>query len=180
MAAGSIALWVAVVALVASGSSLMTLGFVRPPGTILRYLRGDHRPGDHFDVGHNPLGALSVLALITLLIVQVGTGLVADDEIATTGPLNRFVAGSTAASATHWHKDIGQIVLIALVLLHVAAIVFYRVKKKHDLVPPMITGDKQLPAGTPASRDDSRTRALAVVLALGCAALVTWIVRLGG
>jgi isocitrate dehydrogenase kinase/phosphatase len=70
--------------------------------------------------------------------------------------------------------------LIALVLLHVAAIVFYRVKKNRNLVPPMITGDKQLPAGTPASRDDNRTRALAVVLALGCAALVTWIVRLGG
>lgn len=156
------------------------VSFVHPPSTVLRYLRGQTRDDEHLDVGHNPLGAGSVLALLALLAVQVGTGLVADDEIATTGPLNRFVAGSTAASATHWHKDIGQVMLIALVLLHVAAIVFYRVKKNRNLVPPMITGDKQLPAGTPASRDDNRTRALAVVLALGCAALVTWIVRLGG
>ena len=109
-----------------------------------------------------------------------GTGLVADDEIATTGPLNRFVAGSTAASATHWHKDIGQIVLIALVLLHVAAIVFYRVKKGKNLVRPMLTGDKQLPPGTPAATDTTAVRLLALGLALGCAGLVSWIVKLGG
>jgi cytochrome b len=77
-------------------------------------------------VGHNPLGAGSVFALLLLLAVQVGTGLVADDEIANQGPLNRFVSGATAGSATAWHKDYGQWILIALVVLHVAAIVFYR------------------------------------------------------
>lgn len=154
--------------------------FVRSPSTVLRYLRGQTRPDEHLDVGHNPLGAGSVLALLLLLAVQVGTGLVADDEIANQGPLNRFVSGATALSATAWHKDFGQIILIVLVVLHVAAIVFYRLKKGKDLVRPMLNGDKLLPPGVPASADTIGTRLLAVAVAAAAAALVTWVVRLGG
>ena len=154
--------------------------FVYAPATVLRYLRGQARPDEHLDVGHNPLGAGSVFALLLFLAVQVGTGLVADDEIASTGPLNRFVSSATAGSATHWHKDYGQVILIVLALLHVAAIVFYRVKKGKNLVQPMLTGDKVLPAGTPAANDTVAVRLLALGLALACAAVVTWVVRLGG
>jgi cytochrome b len=153
--------------------------FVRGPGTVLRYLRGQHQPGDHFDVGHNPLGAGSVLALLSLLAVQVGTGLVADDEIATTGPLNKFVASATGLAATGWHKGYGQWILIGLVLLHVAAIVFYRVKKGQNLVRPMLVGDKDLPPDVPASADSPATRGLALALAAACGALAWWVYRLG-
>ena len=55
--------------------------FLYPPRSVLAYLRGDSGPGGRFDVGHSPLGALSVFALLALLIAQVATGLVADDEI---------------------------------------------------------------------------------------------------
>jgi cytochrome b len=154
--------------------------FLYGPGALLRYLRGRSRPDEHHDVGHSPLGALSVFALLGLLAVQVGTGLVADDEIANVGPLNRLVSGATAAAATAWHKEYGQWLLIALVVLHVAAILFYRLAKGRDLVGPMLAGDKPLPAGTPASADGLGTRLLAVALAAACAALVTWVVRLGG
>ena len=154
--------------------------FAYGPGALLRYLRGQSRPDEHHEVGHSPLGALSVFALLALLAVQVGTGLVADDEISNVGPLNRYVSGATAASATAWHKDYGQAVLIVLVLLHVAAIVFYRVRKGRNLVGPMITGDKPLPAGTPASADGAGTRGLALLLAAACAALAVWVMRLGG
>lgn len=154
--------------------------FVRSPGTVLRYLRGHTRDDEHLDVGHNPLGALSVLGLLGLLSLQVATGLVADDEIATTGPLYRFVASDTSATATHWHKDYGQAILIVLVLLHVGAIVYYRVRKRLDLVGPMLTGDKLLAAPVPASRDASSTRVLALALALACGAGATWVMRLGG
>jgi cytochrome b len=154
--------------------------FVRGPGTVLRYLRGEHRAGDHFEVGHNPLGMLSVLALIGLLALQVASGLVADDEIANTGPLNRFVSGAVATAATSWHKTVGQYGLIALVVLHIGAIVFYLRRKRIDLVRPMLHGDKVLPPHTPPSRDDGVTRAAAAALILGCAALVTAIVKLGG
>lgn len=154
--------------------------FAYGPGALLRYLRGRSRPDEHHEVGHSPLGALSVFALLAFLALQVGTGLVADDEIANVGPLNRFVSGATATSATAWHKDFGQYILMALVLLHVAAIVFYRVRKGRNLVGPMISGDKSLPAGTPAARDSGATRVLALLLAAACAALATWVMRLGG
>ncbi len=154
--------------------------FVFAPSAVLRYLRGEVLPGDRFDVGHNPLGSGSVFALLGLLAVQVATGLVADDEIATTGPLNRFVSNERGLAATHWHHGAGQWLLLSLVGLHVAAILFYRWRRKNDLVRPMLVGDKALPAGTPASRDSAATRLLALVVALACGAFAGWVGSLGG
>jgi cytochrome b len=154
--------------------------FLYAPATVLRYLRGERRPGEHLDVGHNPLGAFSVFALLGLLALQVGTGLVADDEIANVGPLNRFVESSTAASATSWHRTGGQWLIVALVALHVAAIVYYLVRKRQNLVKPMLSGDKPLPADTPPSADGLPQRLLALVLAGLCVAAVMWVVKLGG
>ena len=153
--------------------------FVYAPDTVRRYLRGEHRPDEHHDVGHNPLGAFSVFGLLALLAAQVGTGLFADDEIANTGPLIKFVSGATSLSLTKWHRGPGQWLIIALVLLHVAAIVFYLVRKKQNLVRPMLTGDKQLAATVPASADGLRSRVLAGLVLATCAAGVTWLVSLG-
>ena len=153
--------------------------FIYSPATLLRYVRGQHRPGDHFDVGHNPLGSFSVFAMIGLLAVQVATGLVADDEIATTGPLNKFVATATGLLATSWHKAYGQWLLIALVLLHLGAILFYR-KRGVYLITPMLQGDKALPAAVPAAVDSVRTRMLALVVIAVCAGLAGWVARQGG
>ncbi len=153
--------------------------FAYTPATTLRYLRGERRAGEHVDVGHNPLGAFSVFALLGLLAAQVGTGLFADDEIASTGPLIKFVSGATSLALTKWHKLSGQWFILGLVVLHVAAIAFYVLKNKHTLVRPMIHGDKSLAAEVPASADTGRTRMLALVLLVLCAALVTWIISLG-
>ncbi|WP_425500839.1 cytochrome b/b6 domain-containing protein [Pseudaquabacterium terrae] len=153
--------------------------FVYAPATTLRYLRGEHRDGDHFEVGHNPLGAFSVFAMLGILVVQVSTGLFADDEIATTGPLNRFVDTATGLAATSWHKGPGQWIIIGLVLLHVGAIIVYRLRGT-SLVAPMWRGDKLLPASVPPSQDSLRQRVLALVLFACCAALSIGIARLGG
>lgn len=150
--------------------------FIYAPGTFLRYLRGQSKPGEHLDVGHNPLGSLSVFALLSLLAVQVATGLVSDDEIANVGPLNRYVATDTGLAATGWHKGWGGDILIGLVVLHVSAIVFYLVAKRVNLVRPMLSGDKMLPPGTPASADGAGTRALAAALIAACAGVVAWVV----
>jgi cytochrome b len=154
--------------------------FVPTPGRIARYLRGQPRPGEWFEVGHNPLGSLSVLAMLALLALQVGTGLVADDEIANTGPLNRLVSTAAASRATHWHKDFGQYLIVALVLLHVAAILYHALAKKDNLVGPMLHGEKQLPPQVPASLDSWATRGAALVVAAACGAAVAWLVSLGG
>lgn len=149
--------------------------FLYGPGALWRYVRGRAHPGEHLDVGHSPLGALSVFALLALLAVQVATGLVADDEIATTGPLTRFVELDTALAATGWHKGWGQDLLLALLGLHVLAIVAYRVLRRTDLLGPMLHGDKRLPPSTPASADGAPQRLLALVLAAGAAGLAVWI-----
>lgn len=154
--------------------------FVHAPPTVLRYLRGQAQPHEQLDVGHNPLGALSVFAMLALLAAQVGSGLFADDDISNTGPLIKFVSGTTSSLLTKWHKNYGQWLIIALLLLHVGAIVFYLVRKRQNLVGPMLTGDKQLPAQVPASADHLRSRVLALGLLAACAAGVAWLVSLGG
>jgi cytochrome b len=143
----------------------------------LAYLRGQAHP-DHL-IGHNPLGAGSVYAMLLVLLAQVGTGLVADDEIAFTGPLNRFVSSARGLAATWYHKELGQLLLIALVLLHLGAIAYYAVGKKQNLVGPMVQGDKEVATPAVSSRDDAVSRAGAAVVLVVAAAIVTWLVRLG-
>ncbi|MCG3189877.1 MAG: hypothetical protein LKCHEGNO_02404 [Burkholderiaceae bacterium] len=154
--------------------------FAYGPSSIVRYLRGRPLGGDLFHVGHNPLGSVSVFAMLVLLAAQVATGLVADDEIANVGPLNRYVSSSVAMAATAWHKGPGKVLIVLLVVLHIGAIVFYRWRLNNNLVRPMLDGDKRLSAPAPASVDDrlARVRALAIVVV--CALLVTAVVNLAG
>jgi cytochrome b len=146
------------------------------PLTLLRYLRGQDRPGEHLSVGHSPTGALAVLAMLALLLAQVSTGLVADDEIANVGPLNRLVSSAWAATATSWHKSWGQWLLLGLMGLHLVAIAVYT-WRRHPLLRAMWSGDKTLPPGTPASADAATQRWLALVLLLACAGAVAWVTR---
>lgn len=153
--------------------------FVYAPATLMRYLRGGSRAEEHHEVGHTPLGSLSVFAMLAILAAQVGSGLFADDEISNTGPLIRFVSGATSSMLTSWHKTFGQGLVLTLVALHVAAIVVYRVRRGRDLVRPMVVGDKLLPPGVPAAIDSPATRGLALLLVAACAAGVGWLVSLG-
>lgn len=129
--------------------------------------------------GHNPLGSWSVLLLLGWLALQVGTGLVSDDEIASSGPLVAFVSGTLVSAATAWHKGVGKGLLIAWVVLHVLAIVWYKVRKGQALVPSMFHGDKRLNAPLPASRDNRASRLLALLILVLCAMCVRWVVSLG-
>jgi len=153
--------------------------FLYGPGALLRYLRGASRDDEHHEVGHSPIGALSVFALLALLAVQVGTGLFADDEIATTGPLNKFVSSATGLALTSWHKSWGRWLIVALIVLHIAAILFYLLRRKRNLIVPMLNGDKQLHPSVPAAADSLATRALALVLVALCGLGVSWLVGLG-
>ncbi|HSI55000.1 MAG: cytochrome b/b6 domain-containing protein [Ramlibacter sp.] len=152
--------------------------FIYSPGSVINYLRGKPHP-DHL-VGHNPLGAGSVFAMLAFLLAQVATGLIGDDEISFTGPLNKFVESSKGLAATWYHKRIGQWVIVGLVVLHIAAVLYYLWKKKDNLIRPMLRGDKELPATVLPSRDDAASRLAALVVLAACAGLVTWLVNLGG
>lgn len=147
------------------------------PGQALAYLQGR---SVRVWVGHNPLGSWSVLLMLAVLLLQVCTGLVSDDEIANSGPLTSLVSGNTVTLATAWHKGPGKWVLLALVLTHVGAIVWYKLRKAQPLVAAMLHGDKTVPDGVPASRDNMLQRAWGLVLLLLCVAGVRWLVQLGG
>ncbi len=146
--------------------------FIYSPRSVLAYLRG-HGKLEH-SVGHSPIGAGSVFAMLGFLLAQVGTGLLSDDEIAFAGPLTRFVSNATVGMATNYHKNIGKWVLLALVVLHIAAIVFY-LWRKHNLVYAMLHGDKEVVTPVPASRDNMTSRLVAAVLLGICAATVYWL-----
>lgn len=152
--------------------------FLHSPTTIWRHLRGQSPP-EH-SVGHTPLGSLSVFALLAFLLVQVATGLVSDDEITTSGPLTRYVSGAVVSAATNYHTEIGKFMLLGLVVLHISAIIFYRVKKREDLIRPMIQGDKVTQVAVRGSRDDTRSRTFGAIVFFACAALVAGILTLAG
>jgi cytochrome b len=148
------------------------------PRQVRAWLGGASEAG--WQAGHNPIGSWSVLAMLGMLSLQVATGLVSDDEIANTGPLYALVSEATVSLATGWHRHWGKLILIALVLLHVLAIAWYRQRKNIALVPAMWHGDKEVQAPVPASHDQWPTRWLALLI-LTCAALVVaWVVSQGG
>jgi cytochrome b len=149
--------------------------FLYAPGSVVAYLRGRAHP-DHL-VGHTPLGAGSVLAMLAFLLAQVGTGLVSDDESAFQGPLNRFVSTSQGLAATWYHKRVGQWILLALVVLHIAAVLYYLFRNRENLVGAMVGGDKQVSGQPQPSRDDAASRALALAVFAACAGGVWWLVK---
>lgn len=148
------------------------VAFIYSPRSVISYVKGNGK-AEH-SVGHTPTGAGSVFALLAILLAQVASGLVSDDEIASAGPLVRFVSAATAQLATNYHKNIGKWIILALVLLHVAAIVIY-LKRKQNLIKPMLHGDKQLAIAAPSSRDDAMTRTAAFIIFGACAIFVAWL-----
>ena len=150
--------------------------FIYSPRSVLNYLKG--RGQVEHSAGHSPIGAGSVFAMLGVLLAQVGTGLLSDDEIAFAGPLTSFVSNNAVSVATNYHQNIGKWLLLALVLLHLTAIGFY-LWRKHNLVHAMLHGDKELVAAVPASRDDTASRLAALGVFGFCAAAAYWVSSLG-
>ena len=110
--------------------------FFPTPSKIIAYMSGQWK-GE----GHNPLGAVSVFGLLTVLMAQAVMGLFTNDDIAFFGPLADLVSADKSSQLTQWHS-LNAYTIYVLVGLHMAAIVFYRVVKKNDLIRPMILGWK--------------------------------------
>ncbi len=144
--------------------------FVVGPRTVWRYLKQHGNNGQ--SVGHNPLGSMSVLAMLGFTFLQVATGLCSDDDIASAGPMVRWVSELWVHRATYYHAHVGKLILIGLVVLHLAALAFYRIRRKQHLVRAMVHGNKQLSRDSMGSRDDARSRLLALVIYLACAGSV--------
>lgn len=133
--------------------------------SVVAYLRGQW-----YGVGHNPLGAISVFSLLTLIALQIGTGLFSNDDIAFRGPLGNLIGKGLSEQLIGIHK-ISVNVLIALIVLHLGAILFYTQIKKDDLVRPMITGWKDIPLGAGKSATGGGVLAFCIALLISMAAI---------
>ena len=137
--------------------------FVRGPRAVLGYLRGNWR-----GIGHSPLGALSVLALLGALVVQVGLGLFSSDEDGLfTGPLASFVSLDASEEIADLHDDFFDVVLI-LAGIHIAAIIFYRLFLGKKLTGAMISGKAAIdPEAEPMQPAKWWVAVICLVVALG-------------
>ena len=115
--------------------------FVKGPSAVYRYARTMFQRDSDGHLGHNPLGGWSVLLLLTSLLVQAGTGLFANDDILTEGPLFNLVSKDTSDWLTGIHH-INKIILAGLISIHIGAILFYFFYKKKNLIYPMVSGSK--------------------------------------
>lgn len=141
--------------------------FVRGPRAAIDYLRALRRNEAARHLGHNPAGAWSVVLMLALLLVQAVTGLFSNDDIATEGPLAKFVSKALSDRITSIHH-LNVDLLYALIALHLAAVAFYYFYKRENLVRPMLTGYKDAAPGGEASSD--RGKAWLAALLLGACA----------
>jgi cytochrome b len=150
--------------------------FIKGPRAVASYVsglsKGEKAPG----LGHNPLGGWSVVALLCLLASEAGFGLIAQDvDGIESGPLARYVSYDTADWARGWHSILFDALLVAIAV-HIAAIVFYLVVKRDNLIAPMISGRKIISHTSIAPQSGSIKRAIIVLI---ISALFAYWVSLG-
>lgn len=148
--------------------------FVRGPAAVARYVRSLLRGPHEVHATHNPLGGWMVIALLLAMLVQAGTGLMTQDDIGNEGPLVKVVSDALSESAGYVHRRAWWVVA-ALAVVHVAAVLAYLVVLRDNLVRPMFTGEKRLPAGAADPTGATASTGRAVVLLAACAGIVWWV-----
>ena len=117
--------------------------FLRGPGAALAYVKALVRGETPLYLGHNPMGGWSIVALLTLLLIQTGTGLFANDDILIEGPLYDWVSKSASDWLTTVHK-LNFNLLLLVIAVHISAVLFYLLVKRENLIHPMLSGRKHL------------------------------------
>jgi cytochrome b len=147
--------------------------FVRGPRTVVAYLLG-RLP--EVRAGHNPLGAVSVVLMLTVLLVQASSGLFTNDGNFTEGPLAKLVTNATSNRLSTMHRW-GELAVYGLVGLHIGAVLHYRFVKRLDLIRAMVTGDRHGINAEPVDDGPALWLRAAVMLAVS-AALTGYVVTL--
>ena len=149
--------------------------FLRSPAAALRHLTQIRRREADREIGHNAAGGWMVLVMLLLIGVQAGTGLFSNDDGDTEGPLMHFVSKAQSDFLSHIHSLNFNLIEGAIVL-HVLAIAAYAMLKRQNLVRPMLTGKKMMPADAVPPR--LANPLLALVTLVSAAAVVAWVTRL--
>ncbi len=147
--------------------------FLRGPGAVGAYVGGHmFRRGSPGHAGHNPLGGWSVVGMLGLLLLQVLLGFFSVDvDGLESGPFAYLVSFDTGRWAAETHELVFNL-LLALIGLHVLAILFYRVVRGENLVGAMVSGSRRWTGNAPILRFASPLLALIV---LAGAALLVWV-----
>ncbi|WP_026374606.1 cytochrome b/b6 domain-containing protein [Aestuariibacter salexigens] len=140
------------------------------PKNIIAYARGDNNSPF---AGHNPLGGLMVILMLVLIGLQAITGLFSNDDVLHSGPYFSSVSEEWQERMQSWHHDSFDYI-IAAVVIHIAAVLYYTKVKKQNLVKAMFTGKKDVPA----EQGISSSRLLLAVITIALTALfVYWLVE---
>lgn len=142
--------------------------FVKSPSIVIQHLKHTFSKLPYREIGHNPLGGLSVILMLFLLLAQALMGLFASDGMIFSGPLARDVAGSLSSDLTTWHKLLGRI-LIGVVVFHVVVVLLYAALKRVNLIWPMITGTTKSDSEVTAPKMRPAWQALILFFAAGAA-----------
>jgi cytochrome b len=143
--------------------------FLTSPRTAVQHLAHVFRREPDAQIGHNPAGGWMVLLLLALLLAEVLTGIVVNNDVADAGPLTELMPAPVADAISNLHTLLWD-ALLAAVALHLAAIAVYAMAKGHHLLRPMFSGRKQLPAPATPPRIASSVLALGVLAASAIAA----------
>jgi cytochrome b len=149
--------------------------FLTSPRAAVQHLKYAFRREPDRQVGHNPAGSWMVLLLLALLLAETLTGLYVANDIADEGPLTEVIPAWVANAIESAHSILWH-VLLAAILLHVLAIAGFAAFKGQNLLRPMITGTKVLPANVAAPRIGSPARA--ILLLSGCLVATAFLVNL--
>ncbi len=117
--------------------------FVKGLGGIRAYLAN----GKLETVGHNPLGALMVVAMLAAVLGQAVSGMFSSDGLGFSGPFARSVSSVASDLAAGFHA-ITAYVMAGLIAVHVLAILWHWIRRRENLIVPMFSGKKWVPRNT--------------------------------
>jgi|DEB0MinimDraft_6_1074348.scaffolds.fasta_scaffold77031_1 cytochrome b len=155
--------------------------FLRGPSSILDYVKTVFTGPVKFFAGHNPAGGAVVAIMLLALLVQAVTGMFSQDDsfFATKGPLAHLISDETSKVITGRHELWWEYVIITLIVVHIAANLFYWLVKKQDLIVAMITGRRRLPEGEAEPQLSFAATWLGAVIAVA-AGIASWLILNSG
>lgn len=134
--------------------------FVKPLRAVMAYLASLLTRTPEHHTGHNPAGGWAVVALLSLAGMAAATGLAAYNDL----------GGSWVEAA---HELLANLCL-ALVTVHVLAVVLSAWRHGENLILPMFTGIK---LGLQAEQIAPRSGWLGAMLLIAWICLLTWAIR---
>ncbi len=153
--------------------------FAIQPANVMAHVKELRSPHPHREPGHNPLGALMVIALMFTLAAIVLSGALALGGAFKQGPFKSLVSFAAGWQARELHQVFAY-GLLALVAAHLGGVVFESRRTRENLAASMVTGRKRAGFAQPLLTTAARPVAAAVAAVLLAGGAVAAIVSCNG